>query len=143
MAIENVLDNLSGHQEEITEFIDRLDSSIKHQVEDPNEVFTELKWEIESHFLAEERMIFGYVKNLNTESMRVVQRILSDHKIILDELRNIEFKLEDKEAVNTKHIKKLLIAHEKFEDAKFYPILNENLGKLHKTSALKKILKKL
>lgn len=78
------------------------------------------KWELQKHFLLEEKAIFFNVGN--GEFSESVQKLLGEHKKMLDKLNEIEVGSGDLE-----EFKQMLLRHKEFEDKEFYPLLDRTL----------------
>jgi hypothetical protein len=129
---------------EITDYMNKDHKKIEKLIEDLEKNPTrfqlqKLKFELEKHFLIEEKAIFELYYTKNEEDENLVPVLLEQHKAILEEIN----------LVNTEHIidiaklKTMLEKHSKLEDDKFYPKLDETLTRERKEEMLEKIQTKL
>lgn len=93
--------------------------------------FNELKWQIEKHFIVEEKAILTFFSVETKEEEELLGRIQEEHEQILQMLDNLEI---DENLFS--EFKSTLIKHRDFEDEVFYPLLDTKLNDIQKQEVL-------
>ena len=89
--------------------------------------FEEFKWELERHFVTEEKAIFIYLDHKNPETYEMMEELLEEHNVIMDGLKDLELTLKKGNKSGLKPFLQDLHAHKQFEDEEFYPRLENEL----------------
>ncbi len=111
----------------------------RNTTDDSNEIFSKFKWELKKHFLTEEKAIFTFIYAEDRESNEMKTELLKEHRLILHKLDEIENNSENFNNIDLKEFQNLLKNHRDFEDAVFYPKLEEELDDLKKKEIMDKI----
>ena len=80
-----------------------------------------------SHFVTEEKAIFVYLDQKNTETYDMMEELLEEHKVITGALDDLERTLKKCNKSGLKPFLQDLQAHKQFEDEEFYPRLEKEL----------------
>jgi len=88
-----------------------------------------LKWNLERHFLVEEKAIFAFSPDAQT-----VHTLKTQHQAVLDEIT-----LLSASQTNPTKLQTMLKKHSRFEDESFYPKLDQHLTKTQKKEIIDKI----
>ena len=94
-----------------------------------------LKFELEKHFLIEEKAIFELYYTEDEEDENLVPILMQQHKSILEEINE----LNTEDILDITRLKTMLQKHSKLEDEKFYPKLDEILTVERKEAMLERI----
>lgn len=101
--------------------------------------FNKCKWNLQKHFFVEEKVIFDNFVSMSGEETTDTFHLLEDHVEIIQLLKIIEDKLDEKIKPNIESLKQKLLSHKDYEDRSFYPSLDEKLTLEQKKEIAKKI----
>ena len=100
-------------------------------------VCQQFKWELERHFLTEEKEVCTRFPENGDQEM--LQKMKDDHTEILNILVGMEGKISNEEETSCLELKTSLLSHQNFEDNYFYPYLEENLNEEQKQEMKDKV----
>tara|TARA_Y100000310_G_C20676223_1_gene813219 strand:- start:757 stop:1140 length:384 start_codon:yes stop_codon:yes gene_type:complete len=107
-----------------------IDLLLDEFIENPTKnTLQKLKWNLERHFLLEEKAIFVFSPDAQT-----VHALKTQHQAVLDEI-----KLLTANQTTPGKLKTMLKKHSKFEDESFYPKLDKHLTETQKQEMIEKI----
>tara|TARA_Y100000310_G_scaffold341298_1_gene440016 strand:- start:1632 stop:2036 length:405 start_codon:yes stop_codon:yes gene_type:complete len=133
MQTYQITDLMNKDHEHIEELLEQLEKNpTKFQLQ-------KLKFELEKHFLLEEKAIFEMYYTENEEDEKLVPILMEQHKTILAEINE----LNTEDILDITRLKTMLQKHSKLEDEKFYPKLDEILTTERKEAMLERIQTKL
>ena len=113
---------------EIFKLLREFEEGRKGAIKEVARLFDRFQWKLEKHILIEERVIFGYTF-FSRESSAMVQRVLDDHKIILEMLRSIQKSfMAGSFDGDISDLKRVIEDHRNFEDEELYPKLDQELN---------------
>jgi hypothetical protein len=102
-------------------------------------LFNQFKWELEKHFFLEEKAIFTFINTDDQELYETSEKLLNEHRKILDTLNLLETDLISGKETDLDELKKRLIAHRDIEDDEFYPKLDIELDEQKKREIFNRI----
>lgn len=103
----------------------------------PKKAFEKFKWELERHFIVEEKATFVEI-GANDESHRLSEVIVREHRVIWEMLEGIEGKLDAKTA-DIQVLKDKLVKHRNMEDRTPYPMLDRAFSEEKKRAVMNRI----
>ena len=124
----SIADAMVREHSTIRTALDQFKIALEKKNERTPEFFLDLKWKIEQHFFMEEKAIFYDLKHLGGEFFLHVQRLLTEHELVLSILKIFENEVELKRPVNLTPLEEQLQKHEAFEDRFFYIELDKQLN---------------
>ncbi|MEF8846846.1 MAG: hemerythrin domain-containing protein [Candidatus Paceibacterota bacterium] len=140
------MEKISKHMEDHHKIIDALFEGFENEVggerEKVVEVFERFKWELQKHIFLEEKAIFSFCQKCYIGEDKVTDiaaDMVKTHDEILEKLNDLENELILEDDFDVSELKDLLLKHEKEEDSKLYPVLDERLDSLHKKIVIKKV----
>lgn len=116
----------------------RFENSVR-ELEPNMDLFNEFKWNIEKHFLVEEKAIFELCNNACGDKISEIFDLMKEHGEILNLINDCEDNLDEGISVEIDLLKKMLTKHADFEDEVFYPLLDEKLNEERKQEILDRI----
>jgi iron-sulfur cluster repair protein YtfE (RIC family) len=118
--------------------IDRLLSDFRENTgsRDAEEKFEKLRWVLEKHLFIEERAVFTFLRQADSEDFASIPELEREHDMILEKLDAMDGSLKKKNAKGlteeTTELCNLLIKHKAFEDDRIYPKLDAELDREQK-----------
>lgn len=119
----------------INEMLKDLEKSSKEEALDKFNIF---KWQLEKHFFAEEKAIFGVMDKINTDESDAIFDLMQEHGKIIGLVKELERKVDEGQEVNVSELKASVEAHSEFENDVFYPKLDEALTDNQKTEIIER-----
>jgi len=105
-----------------------------------NEQFSKFKWVLEKHFFVEEKAIFVLLNKIRgEEQISDIFNLMQEHGSILELVNNIEEGLKNNVKPNITGLKMILSRHANFEDAVFYPNLDQLLNQQQKEEIIERV----
>jgi iron-sulfur cluster repair protein YtfE (RIC family) len=123
----------------IFQLLKTVDSEEHQNSEDKKVKFEQFKWELQRHFIVEERAIFTYYDPIDKDGLSMVKKLMGEHKSITGHLTSIEKIIEDDGSFNLDDLTELLMSHKKYEEEFFYPALEEELDSAQKKEMISRI----
>jgi hemerythrin-like domain-containing protein len=127
MAKDSIVTLMTRDHGKITKLIVRLEKNKCSTWDEVKPDFEVFKWELQRHFVTEERAIFTYLDQDNTETYDMMEELLEEHKVITGALDDLERTLKKCNKSGLKPFLQDLQAHKQFEDEEFYPRLEKEL----------------
>lgn len=137
---ENISDAMLEDHRKIGEAFINLKSAMDQDNDKVVNCFNILKWKLEKHIFAEEKVIFYYLINSENEFVSHIQKLLKEHEIILAKVKMMEYAIEGNEKVDVDDLRKILNKHEEYEDKLFYPQLDQQLSSEVKKEILERLM---
>ncbi len=105
-----------------------------------NKLFNDFKWNLEKHFFVEERAVFTFYNPEKVdESYEIFVNLTKQHTDILEEVENIQKKLQKWEPFDFEDLKKLLVSHKTLEENNLYPVLDQEISEGEKRFIIERI----
>lgn len=127
MAKDSIVAMMNRDHGKITKLILTLEKNKVAKWEGIKDDFEAFKWELERHFVTEEKAIFIYLDQKNVDTYDMMEELLEEHKVIRGALMDLELTLRKGNKGSLKPFIQDLHAHKMFEDEEFYPRLEEEL----------------
>jgi len=112
----------------ITRLLKKLERTDKEDAATLKANFNDFKWELEKHFVTEEKAIFIYLDEESVECHTMMLDLLKEHEVILKGLKGLERTLADKDELDLEAFAEMLSKHRDYEDDVFYPRLENELS---------------
>jgi len=135
-SIVKIMNRDHGH---LTKLLIRLERTDPADRDALNKSFNDFRWELERHFVTEEKAIFIYLDEEAGECHTQMLDLLKEHEAILKMLKGLEMQLKAKDALDLDGFSTMLSKHRDFEDEVFYPRLESELTKEQKNEIVKGI----
>ena len=110
----------------LNRFLDILEKELDNH-EKTLKNFSRFKWNLEKHFFLEEKVIFDNFINMSGKETNDTFQLLEEHVKIIELLKILEKRLNNKIKPEIHILKKMLLTHRDFEDEEFYPGLDRKL----------------
>lgn len=123
--------------------LDKLLDNVEKDLEDHKKTqdnFSKFKWNLEKHFFTEEKVIFDSFVRMSGQQTSDTFHLLEDHVRIMNLIKIIEKRLNNKIKPKLHYLKKIIKIHRSFEDEDFYPRLDNDLSTEQKKQICKKIM---
>jgi hypothetical protein len=135
--MENITFLMTREHKKIEEIFNRFDKEINPKRKEG--LYNKFKWSIEKHFFVEEKAIFTFSQDISGGIVSDVFRLLDEHGRILNLLKDAEDGPKENTLFVFFKINKLLKSHEKLEEEKFYPELDQRLNDQQKEELIERI----
>lgn len=122
----------------LIKFLDNLEKDL-NDYEKTKKNFNILKWNLQKHFFVEEKAIFDTFIKISGKETSDTFYLLEDHVKIIEMMKIIEKKLDQKIKPVLNELRIKLQIHKDFEDRDFYPNLDDKLSLEQKKEISKKI----
>lgn len=116
----------------ITRLLKKLERTEPDRADALKANFDDFKWELEKHFVTEEKAIFIYLDEESTECHTMMLDLLKEHEAILKMLKGLENTLTEKDELDLEGFAEMLGNHKDYEDDVFYPRLENELNEEQK-----------
>lgn len=123
----------------LNEMLKQFENSIKESK--PNrEIFNIFKWNVEKHFMIEEKGIFESLQLIQGGESTELFNLITEHIELRAIIKDLEASLDNSKGILAKleKLKRKMEAHEHFEDITFYPLLDETLNQEQIADIIKK-----
>ena len=135
-----ILELMTKDHIKIIKYLDIVEKNLR---KDPNTVmpfFHTFEWNLEKHFFVEERAIFtSYNPDLVDEGYTLFLDLAKQHTILLEKLRSLKKKLQNKKAFDFNDFKRMLMKHKNFEEESVYPVLDQEIDEGEKRFIIERI----
>jgi len=128
MADTTIAELMVKDHERIAKLLKDLTCCLDGTPETVNKVFNNLRWDIEKHFVLEEKSIFIHIDSGDDDLFKKMQVLLKEHERIKDLVRNVQVDLDNDRKIDVDELVKSLERHKNFEDSSFYPELDKQLN---------------
>ncbi|HDQ59564.1 MAG TPA: hemerythrin domain-containing protein [Candidatus Woesearchaeota archaeon] len=133
-----MLDVMTSNHEKILSLLHAFKEQVGQDFSSAEKILDSLKWEIERHFFLEERAVFVMV-NPKSQFYDMVQKIMKEHKNMLQMFKKVEEELSRKEEPDITELEKTLKEHAEFEESIFYEELDQELSDVEKKIIVERI----
>jgi hemerythrin-like domain-containing protein len=140
MTEDSVVKIMLRDHGKLTMLLNRLEKTSKDDWQAVKTNFNELRWELEKHFVTEEKAIFIYLDDETQECHTMMLTLLREHDAITKALKGLEVALADKDELDLESFGEMLSKHRDFEDDVFYPRLEKELNEEQQKEIIKTIL---
>ena len=123
--------------EKIASLLERLESDMRDKAVDTKAAFNKFKWELERHFVVEEKAVFAEIRSTD-EGYKLSEVIVKEHRIIWDMVEDVEGKM-DIGGSDISGLKDVLFKHKRMEDKTLYPMLDRSLSLEKKKAIMNRI----
>jgi iron-sulfur cluster repair protein YtfE (RIC family) len=124
----------------IVKMLHDVEKSIGMELISTMKVFDNFEWELEKHMFVEEKAIFTSYNPKNIASgYRMMPTLVQQHNDLLNKLQVMRKDLTWQRPAKFEEFRELLLTHKTFEEASFYPKLDQELSVQQKEEIIKKI----
>lgn len=133
---DSIEDAMKKDHGKLTSLLLAVDKKKDRPWEELEKDFNEFKFELEKHFVTEEKAIFTFIDNDTPECNAYLSDLLSDHKYIRKVVKTLESDLYAGHPQGLDGFMMVLNQHRDFEDEVFYPLLDKELSDEQKRQVL-------
>jgi len=108
-------------------------------VEKAAKTLDSFQWELEKHIFSEEKAIFRFCKEENTEICELVKKLEQEHTVMLDMLGDLKNDLVVKAEKDSIEFREFMVRHRKIEEKNLYPRLDQELSAAAKEEIITRI----
>jgi hemerythrin-like domain-containing protein len=137
--MDSIIQIMNRDHGNITKLLIRLEKTPREEAEMVKANFNEFKWELERHFVTEEKAIFIFLDEESAECHGMMLDLLKEHEVILKMLKGLEMTLAVKDELDLEGFVKMLSKHRDYEDEVFYPRLENELSPEQQKEVIKGI----
>lgn len=101
--------------------------------------FNNFRWQLEKHFFVEERAIFDQYKSDDAKVKQLVERVLLEHRQIIQMMDELKIKITDGESVDFSQLSETVVSHRELEDKELYPLIDIEFDDVRKKEITDKI----
>lgn len=107
----------------LTVFRDNLGENVERAAK----TLDSFQWELEKHIFSEEKVIFRFCREENTEICELVKKLEQEHTVMLERLGDIKDDLVAKAKEDAVEFREFMARHREIEEKDLYPRLDREL----------------
>jgi len=136
---ESLTDMMLAEHARIGEMLEDVNIATYEEGKNTSEAFNKFKWNLEKHFIMEEKAIFQMLNNISGMEVTDTFKLMGEHGSILSLMRRIEEDMKIKDYSKIQELMSQLEEHSDFENQTFYPNLDKKLSDDRKKEIVERV----